>query len=185
MAFNFSFLALKLVSSQFYNFLLMIDQLDFKDLFNQFYELIKNFLYYKTKDIDVANDLAQETFLIVWNNREKVKLQTVDRYLYKIANNLFINHYKHQKVVYKHMRLVTPAVFNETPEFVLEEKEFKKKLENSIASIPEKSRTVFLMNRIDKLTYAEIAKRLNLSEKAIEKRMQKALVILREKIGKL
>jgi RNA polymerase sigma-70 factor (ECF subfamily) len=46
--------------------------------------------------------------------------------------------------------------------------------------MPEKSRDVFLMNRIDGLTYADIAGRLQLSVKAVEKRMHKALSFLKE-----
>ncbi|MEM7654956.1 MAG: sigma-70 family RNA polymerase sigma factor, partial [Bacteroidota bacterium] len=68
---------------------------------------------------------------------------------------------------------------NETPQFAMEEAEFRHKLETAIASLPEKNRVVFLMNRIEKLTYKEIAERLELSVKAVEKRMHKALIQLR------
>ncbi|MEM7514507.1 MAG: sigma-70 family RNA polymerase sigma factor, partial [Bacteroidota bacterium] len=54
------------------------------------------------------------------------------------------------------------------------------RLEGAIAALPEKNRVVFLMNRIEKLTYQEIADSLGLSVKAIEKRMHKALIELRK-----
>ena len=74
--------------------------------------------------------------------------------------------------------------FNEqSPQYALEEKEFKEQLENIIASMPEKQRDVFLMNRIDELTYKEIADRLELSVKAVEKRMHGALSFLRDKVN--
>ncbi|HHB52254.1 MAG TPA: RNA polymerase subunit sigma-70, partial [Saprospiraceae bacterium] len=60
----------------------------------------------------------------------------------------------------------------------------KAKLERVIGAMPEKSREVFLMNRIEKLPYREIAVRLDLSQKAIEKRMGVALTFLREKLGR-
>ena len=70
----------------------------------------------------------------------------------------------------------------QSPKYALEEKEFKKQLEDTIGAMPEKQREVFLMNRIDELTYKEIADRLELSVKAVEKRMHGALGYLREKV---
>jgi len=71
----------------------------------------------------------------------------------------------------------------ESPEFVLEMKEFDNKLQAAIADLPDKSRVVFLMNRIDGITYREIAENLGVSVKAVEKQMSRALRILREKLG--
>ena len=56
--------------------------------------------------------------------------------------------------------------------------EFKTELENTIQSMPETAREVFLLNRMEKMTYSQIAEAFGLSVKAIEKRMQKALEIM-------
>jgi len=53
--------------------------------------------------------------------------------------------------------------------------EFKVRLESVIDNMPEKSRIVFLLNRIEKKTYAEIALQLGIGVKAVEKRMHRAL----------
>jgi RNA polymerase sigma-70 factor (ECF subfamily) len=50
-------------------------------------------------------------------------------------------------------------------------------------ALPEKQRLVFLLSRIEKMTYKEIAELLDISVKAVEKRMHKALVSLRESIS--
>ena len=71
---------------------------------------------------------------------------------------------------------------NESPEFLLEEKEYKQKLDNALDSLPENQRTTFLLNRIDGKKYAEIAEVEGVSVKAIEKRMHLALKALREQI---
>ena len=69
-----------------------------------------------------------------------------------------------------------------SPEFELELKEFNDKLQNAIGALKEKNRVVFLMNRIDGLTYKQIADNLGLSQKAIEKRMKNALDELKKTI---
>jgi RNA polymerase sigma-70 factor (ECF subfamily) len=73
----------------------------------------------------------------------------------------------------------------ETPEFKMEETEFKERLERAIAELVSTQREVFLMNRIDKKKYSEIAEELGISVKAVEKRMGKALKSLRSKIIEL
>lgn len=70
----------------------------------------------------------------------------------------------------------------ESPEYLLEEEEFKTKLQNAIALLTDAQREVFLLNRIDGKKYREIAEILNVSQKAIEKRMSAALKILRKHI---
>jgi RNA polymerase sigma factor (sigma-70 family) len=63
---------------------------------------------------------------------------------------------------------------------VLEEKEFHQQLLEVIAELPEGAREVFMLNRMDGLKYREIAEMLGISQKAVEKRMHRALTTLRE-----
>jgi RNA polymerase sigma-70 factor (ECF subfamily) len=87
--------------------------------------------------------------------------------------------------VLKYNQIGRKEATNETPEFLLEEKEFLDKLQVAISDLKEGQREVFLLNRIDKKTYKEIAEMLEISVKAVEKRMHLALVQLREKVGKI
>ena len=157
--------------------------IDFRKIFDQYYDGIRNFIYYKTGDIDLADDIVQEVFLKVWNIRTQVKPETVKALLYTIAENITKNYFRHQQVVYN---FASNYVHEERPEeadYDLRKEEFHQHLQKTLSEIPEKARLVFLMNRIDGLTYNEIADRLNLSVKAIEKRMSEALGIIKEKIN--
>ena len=153
---------------------------DFKNCFKNYQKQIYRFLYYKTSNIEVSEDLTQNTFVALWENRHKVRQDTVLSYLYKIAENLFLNENKHLKIKENfHFLYLPPDINLESPEFVLEEKEFQEKLNLLLSTIPEKSRTVFLMNRIDRMSYEEISRALDISTKAVEKRMSVALQILK------
>jgi RNA polymerase sigma-70 factor (family 1) len=156
----------------------------FKGYFDAHYTSIRNFLYFKTGDIDLADDMVQEVFLRLWEQRDTIRQVTVKSLLYSIATNILRNHYKHQKVVYNFVAKNPPSdTENEIADFEVQQKEFNETLTRVIAEIPENSRMIFLMNRIEDLTYEEIAERLNLSVKAIEKRMHKALAIIKEKLS--
>lgn len=155
---------------------------DFDSFYREYFVQLKNYLYYKTGDLDTAKDLTQECFVKVWENKDKVRAAAQASYLYSVANNLTMNHFRHSKVVYKFFGLKHKSDHHETPLFILEEKEFDHKLKAALSSLSEKQRIVFLMNRVDDLTYVQIANRLEISVKAVEKRMHGALDKLREKI---
>jgi RNA polymerase sigma factor (sigma-70 family) len=74
---------------------------------------------------------------------------------------------------------------NENPEFILEEKQFENKLLKAIENLNETQRVAFLMHRIDGKKYSEIADELNISVKAVEKRIHLALLELRKEIDNL
>ena len=155
----------------------------FKSLFDTYFNQIKNFVYYKVSDVDLAEDIAQECFVKIWENKGKINPDTAKSYLYTIATNLSINHLKKQSVVYKFLNRKFKSAETETPLYIMEEKEFDEQLQKALNGLPEKQRIVFLMNRIDDLKYVEIAERLGISVKAVEKRMTQALKKLRETIS--
>ena len=117
----------------------------------------------------------------LWENCAKVAPEKAKSYLYTVANNLYLNVIKAEKVRLKYADQ-TLKTTNESPEFIMEENQFKEKLDNALNSLPDNQRTTFLLNRIDGKKYAEIAEMEKVSVKAIEKRMHLALKSLREQI---
>ena len=152
----------------------------FETVFSTHAESLVNFLYYKSGNYAAAEDLMQDSFAKLWKECKKVPFEKAKSFLFTVANNTFLNTVKHQKVVLKFEQRGHSQLNEETPQYLMEEEEFKQKLESAIATLPEGQRTVFLMNRIDKMKYKEIAETLGLSVKAIEKRMHLALKELRK-----
>ena len=156
------------------------EEATFKTVFLSQSEGLRNFLYYKTGNLAQAEDLVQEAFGKLWENCSKVIFDKAKSYLFTIANNLFLNQIAHQKVVLKFEQQGHTQQSNQTPHYLLEEQEFKSRLMEAIAALPEGQRVVFLMNRIDKKKYKEIAEIIGISVKAVEKRMHGALASLRK-----
>lgn len=153
----------------------------FQSVFNTYAEHLVNFMYYKSRDYQQAEDLMQEAFSKLWEKCADVTIEKAKSFLFTVANNRFLNQVEHQKVVLKFEKRGHSQLSKESsPEFLMEMSEFEQSLLTAINGLPEGQRVVFLMNRIDGLTYKEIAERLELSVKAIEKRMHKALVALRK-----
>jgi RNA polymerase sigma-70 factor (ECF subfamily) len=155
----------------------------FKDFYLQNVQSANNFAYYKCGDDQAALDLVQDAFAKIWENCSKIDFSKVRTYLFTSINNLFLNTIKHQKVVLKYAKDAPNLdINNQSPEYLLEEEEFKIKLTKAIASLSEAQREVFLLNRIDGKKYREIAELLDISQKTVEKRMSGALQILKSQI---
>jgi RNA polymerase sigma-70 factor (ECF subfamily) len=159
----------------------------FNELFDLHAESLRNYLFYQCGDMQQAEDLAQEAFIKLWKNCAKVLFEKARGFLFTVAKNAFYNEYEHQKVVIKYAKSKPKEIHqdNQDPSFQLEEKEFMDRLQQAIAALPPGQREVFLLNRLDKMSYREIAESLGVSQKAVEKRMHKALVKLRKSVGEI
>lgn len=161
----------------------LCSELFFNDFYTTHIQAASNFAYYKSGDKSTSLDLAQEGFIKVWENCAKIDVLKAKSYLFTVINNLFLNKVKHQKVVFAYAKSSPYIdVDNQSPEYLLEEEEFKEKLKKAIEELTPGERSVFLMHRVDGKKYREIAETLEISQKAVEKRMSAALKKLRNKI---
>ncbi len=158
----------------------LCEESTFSSIFREYSQTLHHFLYYKTGNESLSQDLVQEAFVRLWKNCQSVLFATAKGYVFKTANNLLLNEYEHQKVVLKFQKKKPISHTEESPQYLLEEKELKTELEAAISALPDKQRVVFLMSRIDKKTYKEIAEIIGISKQAVEKRMYKALDSLRK-----
>ena len=154
----------------------------FSEVFKTHSKTVFNFIFYKFGNEEKAHDAVQEAFVKLWQNCAKVSPEKAKSYVYTVANNLYLNVIKAEKVRLKHADSLSNDRTNESPEFLMEEKEYKVKLDNALNALPENQRVTFLLNRIDGKKYAEIAEMEGVSVKAIEKRMHLAIKSLREHI---
>ena len=154
----------------------------FNGIYRMHAEQLRNYLYYKCGELEVAEDLCQESFIQLWRKCRDVIIEKAKSYLFTVGHRLFLDRVKARKVELKFQKTQTEGVQKEDPYFQLTTEELKIKIERAISELPEGQREVFLMNRIDQLTYREIAERLGVSQTAAEKKMSKALLKLHEKI---
>ncbi len=162
----------------------LCDDAAFRAVFMRYGESIRNFIYAKCNDLALAEDITQDVFVTLWQRCADADPETVKSFLYKIASNRVIDYFRRNKVAANYISNRKSSVDHISPQFLLEEQEYKVKLDRVLMDIPEPSRIVFLMSRMERLKYDEIAERLDISVKAVEKRMHKALLIIKSRIGK-
>ncbi|MBN1416158.1 MAG: sigma-70 family RNA polymerase sigma factor [Bacteroidales bacterium] len=153
---------------------------EFKVLFDSYFDAVRSYLFYRGAEKEQASDLAQDVFLRVWEKQLDVDPKTALRLLYKIAGDMFVSRYRRETLEMKYRKSLKNDTDDFSPEDRLRYNELHARYTKALAALSEKQRTVFLMARMEGLKYHEIAERLNLSVKAVEKRMSIALAFLKK-----
>jgi RNA polymerase sigma-70 factor (ECF subfamily) len=156
---------------------------EFKILFDQNFDSIRSYIYYRCGDQDLATDIAQDVFMKVWEKNFDIKGGRIIGLLYKMAGDQYISAYRRKETDNKYRNSITLSYEDENPESTAEYRELKQVYEKALAKMNENQRIVFLMSRVEELKYGEIAERLNIGLKAVEKRMTLALKYLRDEMG--
>jgi RNA polymerase sigma-70 factor (ECF subfamily) len=144
-----------------------------------YFDEIRRYIYYRGGDSVLADDVTQQAFLRVWEKQINIISGSERALLYKIASNEFIDQLRKRKteVDFKNdFRINYDSI---SPEEQLEYEELSTKYQNILNNMKENQRVVFLLSRKEGLKYHEIAERLNISVKAVEKRMKGALALLK------
>ncbi len=154
----------------------------FNELFLQHSKDLHNFLYYKYGESMNPGDIVQESFIKLWNNCAKVFFEKAKSFLFTVANNHMLNELSKAKTAQNYREIKPKDYTHENPEYILEESEYMSQLQDAINDLSEDLRVTLLLNRIDGKKHQEIADMLGISRKAVEKRIYKALALIREKV---
>lgn len=156
----------------------------FQAIVTHFHKGIFSFLVFKVNDRAVAEDLLQDTFIRLWESRKSLdENRSIKSYLFTIANNLALNHVRHQKIVWRFKQNSSyEQALVETPFEKLTQMELEACIQKAIDKMSDKVRMVFLMCKVEGLSYKEIAERLGLSVATVESHMVKSLRMIREEL---
>lgn len=153
----------------------LCDKHVFRATFSETQLSVQRFLQSRGLSLDDACDLLQDCFIKLWNNCKKVEPAKAKAFLFTAARNLSIDHYRKAKSQLKYQQQNRQDNEIKDGQYFLEMDEFKAQLEKAIDGMTPASKEVFLMNRFNNMTYKSIAQHLDISVKAVEKRMHKAL----------
>ena len=161
----------------------------FEELFFKYHGRLVLFANKFTGDMQLAKDLVQDAFLILWDKSEELSItHSPKAYLFQAVRNSCLNYIRHQgvkqtamdEIGHSMLKAEKQAYFNyNDPYFSLLELEMEQKIFEVIDSMPEKCQQVFKLSRQKQLKNKEIAEQLKISVKMVEKHISKALSILR------
>lgn len=168
------------------------DEKAFETIFKSDYNKIVGFCNQFVNDRERAKNQAQEAFINLWLNREKIAtFNGIRSFLYTYAKSACLNYIRHEKVVSKYSdkqlqqkeNLLNREVLESFDFNSLEFSELEELILRSIDELPEKCRQVFVMSRFDGKTNKEIAEELGISVKSVEANMTRALKALKSNLS--
>ncbi|NOQ35620.1 MAG: sigma-70 family RNA polymerase sigma factor [Methylococcaceae bacterium] len=147
-------------------------------LFRDHRQMLVAFLFNRVHCPDTALDLTQEVFFRLLRKMTLEHSDSLPSYLLRTAERLAIDHIRQQaqpknSALPLDDNIVCPQLL---PDELAELREQCERLLETIASIPSKYRTVFLLRKIDEMTYSEIAAHLGISEKSVQRYLTKAML---------
>ncbi|MCD7935551.1 MAG: RNA polymerase sigma-70 factor, partial [Tannerellaceae bacterium] len=161
---------------------------DFKTLFLKYYYALCLYAYKIVQDMNVAEDLVQDVFFDTWEKRKQIDLrQPLKSYLYKATYHKCIDHIRQIRL--REEKLNEPdelSFFDMYTQNSIQSQydeihinEIIKEINNCKAKLPQQCRYIFELSREENLKNKEIAELLDISIKAVEKQLTKALKEIR------
>jgi RNA polymerase sigma-70 factor, ECF subfamily len=142
----------------------MINEPDYNDAVKNYARNIFRFVFKNLRDKDASDDVVQDCFLKLWQNRAVVDKQKVRSWLFSVAHHAMINYAKAEarKTGLENAGAVLTAS-RSTPEFDL-----KEILEKSLQELPPLQRSIILLRDYEGYNYREIGDILKLGESQVK-----------------
>jgi len=157
-------------------------------LYNEDQESLRRYVNSKLRDPAEAEDVVQESFLRLWRVRKTSKILNPRAFLFRTASNRIIDLQRKQQVRHRKAEELASEVelssSDPTPEQHATSTEWIKEFYRVVEQLPPKCRRVFLMNKVQGISYSEIALRLGVSQGTVEKHMSRALIHCRKKLAR-
>lgn len=161
------------------------DKAEFESLFRSSYVSLVKYSRTLIKDQDTAEEIVQDLFVKLWQEKEKIKIESsLNGYLFRAVHNKCLHYIEHLKVVERHAATVVTgeADPSDDPSEILHYKDLQMKIARILEKLPERCGRIFCMSRFEGLKYSEIAEKLSVSVKTVEASMGIALKEFRKEL---
>ncbi len=158
-------------------------------MFSIYFPRLNDFAKKVVRDDGISQDIVQEVFLKVWDQRVQIQNINIEAYLFKLVRNRCIDYIKYLKVVNNRMDKIRISSkieelyridFVGDEPYILILEELNAQLEKIIQRLPNRCREVFLLSRMEGLKNREIAEKLHISIKNVERHLTRALHSFRD-----
>lgn len=164
------------------------DETAFKTLYNRYWERLLERAYYALNSQAEAEEIVQQIFIDIWQNRTVTRL----RYTFRTYISAALRYCIYAVIAQRKKNINVSIDSFDANEFVdnstqewLTFNDVRDKLEVLVSQLPEKCQLVFKMSREMGLSSKEIANELNISQKSVEKHITKAIKSIRSGMNML
>ena len=159
------------------------DSQAFEILFDRYWKHLYSFAMRIYKDEDVCQDIVQEIFISFWEKHAQETILNLEAYLLRAVKYRVANHIRDLKFDSTHLQILEsiPYPFETDKDLIYQD--FEDTILSEIEKLPPKCRNVFMMSRFEAFSNSDIAKKLNISERTVEKHISDAVKFLKLNIN--
>jgi RNA polymerase sigma-70 factor (ECF subfamily) len=153
----------------------------FAELFRRHWSRVHAMTYTRVRSVEVTKEIVQDLFMSLWEKRATLVIDNLPAYLYTAIKNRVVNYVESQIIRKKHWdyyKRMIPEHYR-VAQNDAGVNELMEAIQTGMDYLPEKSKKVFVLNRMEGRSIAEIAHILNLSEKAIQYHLTQSIKKLR------
>ena len=161
------------------------DENAFSEIYNRYWEKLLAIGYYYTKDKQAAEDIVHDVLLGLWTRKADIYIQSLQAYLGTAVKFSVFKAIARDRRRRDFLHKSASDFYVTDIEDKLDARFLQEYLHGAVEDLPEKTRLVFTYSRQEELSVAEISKKMDLSPKAVEYHMTKALRALRNFIQKI
>ncbi len=147
-----------------------VDEKTFQAIYREYWLRLYDFALAKVHDADVAEEIVQDLFANLWEKRKSLIISNLSGYLFVAVRNRVMDHYK--------QRLFSDLEAGDhvtAPDYPLFLDELESELEQALGRLPDKTREIFMLSRLEGRSIDEISKKLNLPRRTVEYHITQAL----------
>ncbi|HEY0667375.1 MAG TPA: RNA polymerase sigma-70 factor, partial [Sphingobacteriaceae bacterium] len=162
------------------------DDNSFRIIYERHYTQLLAIGLQKTGNRDIAQELVQDTFMKLYQCKNRIiEITSIRAYLYVILKNKILNHHRTELGYKKYLSYISNYINHSDNSTMnkLETRELERQLNLEIENLPPQCQKVFKLSRKEYLSNKEIAIVLGISENTVEQHMRKALRNLRRSLG--
>lgn len=167
-------------------------KLAFESVFLSYFPKVKRFISGLLQDENIAEDLAQDIFVKIWQNRsDLVNIENLNAYFYQAARNITYQHIRKQLLIRKYREshqeymISNNLNLNEEQEEKIYANQLKAFIQATINRMPPQRKKIYEMSRLQGKKNDEIAQELAISKRTVENHLTQALADIRQTIKKL
>ena len=150
----------------------------FETLYHAYWKRLIQFVYKKTKNDELAKEIVQDLFVDIWERRHSLEITHLENYLFSSAKYKIIAHYK-EKILDS---IDDIEIEDFSTAYQIWVNDLQAQLNEAIEQLPDKTKTIFILNRIEGKSAKEISVLLNFPERTVEYHITQALRVLRSKL---
>lgn len=162
------------------------DAFAFEAIYRRYWRQLFVFVYQQTGSGEEAKEILQDLMLSLWQKRADSNIYNLKAFLFIAARNLVNMHFRKEINLrrYREYQLMQEVFESIEADYDVNEKDLLEAIENALEKLPEKTASIFRMNKLNHVSINKIAVHMGLSDKAVKYHLTKSMKMVRKHLAR-